>query len=102
MKGLLKMMSEELEGKKVLKGKVSEELRVQARANKDSKVALEEEIDQKMESFVQTLKAEYSDQMESLEREHDELWDKITAELELDPDESYSMDLTTGKVHGRE
>jgi len=102
MKGLLKMLSEELEGKKVLKGKVSEELRVQARANKDSKVALEEEIDQKMESFVQTLKAEYSDQMESLEREHDELWDKITAELELDPDESYSMDLTTGKVHGRE
>jgi len=102
MKGLLKMLSEELKGKEVLKGKVSEELRVQARANKDSKIALEEEIDQKMEAFVQTLKAEYSDQMESLEREHDELWDKITAELELDPDESYSMDLTTGKVHGRE
>jgi len=88
--------------RKVFKGKVSDELRMETKRISKERAELQERMEARARELQKQLDEEFSSEFEVLEKAHAECWEKITQQLGIDPDQELTMDLRTGRVYAVE
>jgi len=88
--------------RKVFKGKVSDELRMEAKRISKERAELRERMEARARELQKQLDEEFSSEFEVLEKARAECWEKITQQLGIDPDQELTMDLRTGRVYAVE
>ena len=88
--------------RKVFKGKVSDELRMETKRISKERAELQERMEARARELQKQLDEKFSSEFEVLEKAHAECWEKITQQLGIDPDQELTMDLRTGRVYAVE
>ena len=80
------------------RGQVSEAIIAEAKRIKEE-AKLEIDISKRIDEIVALVKNEFKGKDEQLSQAHKKNWDRITAELELDPDKEYRLQISNGTVY---
>lgn len=99
---LMKMLKEQ-ESKQIPVAKLTPELKKAHKKFIKEKERLHEEIEARMEELAiqskRTIKREFSEALDLMEEQHDEVWSKTYEELNLDPSGTYRANAKDGVIY---